>query len=96
MGVKDNMKRPCKYCNNEFEFNDTRQKTCGCWRIRKSIGNDKKFEIYRGNMCKQFQNPKYQYFRLYHDENLSQDIMGKVEYFYIRPCVEEVDFNFGV
>lgn len=88
------MLRPCKYCNNMFECKDFRRKTCGCWRIRKSINKDKIFQTYRGNLQHQFLNAKYQYFRLYHDEALVYDLSGKTDYFYLRPCVEDIPFRF--
>ena len=84
------MKRPCRYCGNNFDTTDLRRKTCGCKRRK----TPQYYENFMGNMRARFQNPKYQYFRLYHNEDISMDTRGLTEYFYIRPCVEEVPFKF--
>lgn len=84
------IERPCRYCHKQFLTSDLRKKTCGC----KKRKTPQYFENFMGNMRARFQNPKYQYFRLYHNEDLSLCMGGTVDYFYLRPCVEEVDFKF--
>ena len=83
------MLRPCKYCGKEFECNDARKKTCGCGEKYRDVFSD-----FIHNMRARFMSPKYQYFRLYHDEDISPDVNGKTNYFYLRPCVEDIPFRF--